>query len=112
MALRRSLEHVRHEAQRRNHSEGFVYAMSRDDGAIKLGLTRNVENRIKDVRSYKANSSAQLIAVKRVGCMACAESILHYKFSAQRIPPCFFSGTEWFRITSRQATDSLAGVWS
>ena len=107
------VEHLRHSAGRRGHTPGYVYAIVRqEDGAIKLGYSKNLERRLQDIRSYKANKSSRFLSWQRVGCMACAESILHMRFKHRRLAPDFFSGTEWFYIFAKEALSALAGVWS
>lgn len=97
---------------KRGHQPGHVYAFIRDvDGAIKLGYSIDPDTRIRQVRSFRRNGNVSKVITESVCCMACAEASLHRMFSDRRLPPSFWTGTEWFSITREEAVDAVVGAF-
>lgn len=75
---------------------GFVYAIERpSDGAIKIGIAKNVENRLYKLR-YATKENLNLIAYKAVEDMGLEESKLHETFSSSRL------NGEWFTLNGKE----------
>ncbi len=77
-----------------NYNEpGFVYAVRRSsDGAIKIGIARNVKNRFAKLRFTLKGENLTLEGVKPSGNMGLDEAALHREHSAYCI------GGEWFKF--------------
>ena len=81
---------------------GFVYVLSTQDGFYKIGRTRNLQNRLMDLRialPYKLTT--EMLFQCEVGREREVEAALHDIFSERRM------NGEWFKLTA----EDLQWLW-
>jgi hypothetical protein len=77
----------------RNEEAGFIYCLHDQQGHYKIGLTKNLTQRIKQL-STQPPFKLTLICAFRVVNASKYESILHLKYDAQRL------NGEWFELSA------------
>lgn len=82
--------------------DGFVYVLKTANGIFKIGKSRDVDNRIKQL-SVGLPHELELICQFVTEDMDSLESALHTKFAEKRIRG------EWFRLSAKD-TDYLKGL--
>lgn len=76
---------------------GFVYFVRRGgDGAVKIGIAKNVTNRVYKIRYQMRPHTIELLGFVAVEDMGKEEAALHLKFKQQCI------GGEWFSLSEDQ----------
>lgn len=80
----------------------FVYAAERDDGAIKIGWTSDVGQRMRDLQKDSDGKVVSLVAAIRGDKPT--ELKLHQAFAACRIDG------EWYRTTIERVMEALKGA--
>jgi hypothetical protein len=72
---------------------GFLYLLRREsDGATKIGIAVDVQNRIYKLRTACRPDTIDIIEVFEVGDMGTVEATLHGKFEGKRV------GGDWFAL--------------
>ena len=66
---------------------------------VKIGETNNIYRRLKEHRTAASPFGLEVIAVVKVRNSEKAESIIHSRFSKERIQT--YTGTEWFWYSFR-----------
>lgn len=81
----------------------FVYVMQRDDGKVKIGISRDPDRRLSDIGAAQPDA-VKLIVKVRVAAPAQVERFLHGLFRRHRV-----SG-EWFLLDPRRVVHVLKGL--
>jgi hypothetical protein len=92
----------------RDHVPGYLYVfLRREDGAIKIGFSKNPAMRIVEVRSWKANGRVDFVAQVWTPCMRCSEFKAHSAVDSRRLPKSPFTQNEWFEISKQFAVEVI-----
>ena len=81
---------------------GYIYAVKREnDGAVKIGIALNPENRINKIR-YKERISLEILLTQFVDDMGKTEHEIHEKYINEKIIG------EWFNLSQAQVNDLIS----
>lgn len=94
----------KHNPEGRDHIPGYIYVFLRhDDGAVKIGYSRDPKKRVSEIATFKANGRVSYFSSQAVACMACAEVLAHGFAQHRRLPRCPHAGVEWFDLRPESA---------
>lgn len=74
------------------NAPGYVYAIQRASGLVKLGASKRPEKRPAEIKRYLDGEAVSLLDSWRVKNMFAAESVLHGVFAEKRVE------FEWFKL--------------
>lgn len=87
--LRRQLAEAAQSLKQRTQKETCIYFIQAENRGIKIGITNNIQNRLKDL---KASSPLELNLLGTIKGTLKKESKIHQKFKKYKIH------TEWFHV--------------
>ncbi|WP_395138279.1 GIY-YIG nuclease family protein [Armatimonas sp.] len=89
---RAGVSHLVGEGATRSGVPEFVYLVQADNGLVKIGRTRNIKNRLSELRVGSPCELELLVMVKALDCVL-LEQRLHRRFAKTRVRG------EWFRLS-------------